>query len=53
VTLTADPRLLALFDPDANNWRVEEGDYTVMLGGSSAEISARATAHVTASTIKP
>ena len=53
VTLTADPRLLALFDPDANNWRVEEGDYTVMLGGSSAEISATATAHVAASTIKP
>ena len=53
VTLSADPRLLAMFDGDANLWRVADGDYTVRLGDSSAHISATAAAHVGASTIKP
>ena len=53
VTVTADPRLLATFDTVANVWRVAEGDYAVALGSSSADISATATVHITASTIKP
>ena len=53
VTLTADPRLLANFDSDANLWRVAEGNYAVTLGESSAEISASANVHLAASTIKP
>jgi len=53
VALTADPRLLATFDSGANQWRMAEGDYAVTLGESSAEVSASATAHITASTIKP
>jgi beta-glucosidase len=53
VTLNADPRLLATFDTDAHLWRVAEGDYAVTLGESSAEVSASATVHIAASTIKP
>ena len=53
VTLAADPRLLATFDADAHLWRVAEGNYAVTLGSSSAQVSASAIAHITASTIKP
>jgi beta-glucosidase len=53
VTLTADPRLLALFDADANRWQVEDGEYTVKLGASVAETTAAAVVHVNANTIKP
>jgi beta-glucosidase len=53
VTLTADPRLLAMFDSDANLWRIAAGDYTVRLGGSVSDVSATAVAHVNESTVKP
>ncbi len=53
VACAADPRLLAAFDADAQLWRVAEGNYTVALGSSSADVSASATVHITASTIKP
>jgi len=32
VTLTADRRLLARFDADAGQWRIDEGTYEVALG---------------------
>jgi beta-glucosidase len=53
VTITADQRLLAMFDSDANLWRVAEGDYVVRLGGSATDRAAVATAHVMAGTVKP
>jgi beta-glucosidase len=53
VTLTADRRLLAMFDTDANLWRIADGDYTVRLGSSFADRSAAATAHVNEGTVKP
>jgi len=53
VKLSVDRRLLAMFDSDANLWRITDGDYVVKLGGSVAEISATATAHVNAGTVKP
>ncbi len=53
VLLTADPRLLANFDSEAKFWRVAEGNYGLALGSSSADISAGATVHMDASTIKP
>lgn len=53
VTVTADPRLLAMFDSDANLWRVADGDYVVRLGGSATDRAAVATAHVSAGTVKP
>jgi beta-glucosidase len=53
IRLTADRRLLAMFDTDANLWRIADGDYTVRLGGSFADRSASATAHVNEGTVKP
>ncbi|HUO99101.1 MAG TPA: beta-glucosidase [Rhizomicrobium sp.] len=53
VTVKADPRLLALFDGDADMWHIVEGDYIVKLGASAAEISATATVHVKEGTVKP
>jgi beta-glucosidase len=53
VTLYADPRLIAMFDGDANLWRVADGDYTVRLGGSAIDRAAVATVHVNAGTVKP
>ena len=52
-TITIDPRLLATFDATADLWRVAAGDYAISLGGSSADISATATIHLEAGTIKP
>ncbi len=52
-TITIDPRLLATFDTTADVWRVAAGDYKIALGGSSTDISATATIHLEAGTIKP
>ncbi|MBC9032246.1 glycoside hydrolase family 3 C-terminal domain-containing protein [Sphingomonas sp. JC676] len=38
VTLTVDPRLLAMFDGPANAWKIAPGNYKVMLGHSSLDI---------------
>jgi beta-glucosidase len=53
VTLTADPRLLARFDSEAQLWRVAAGEYTVTLGSSVADKAAAASVHVEAGTLKP
>ena len=53
VSFTADPRLLATFDSAADLWRVADGNYTVSLGSSSADISASTSVHLDASTVKP
>jgi beta-glucosidase len=38
IEMTIDPRLLAVFDATANEWRVAAGTYKIMLGQSAAEI---------------
>jgi beta-glucosidase len=38
VTLTADPRLLARFDGDAEQWRIEEGECVVALGRAADDL---------------
>jgi beta-glucosidase len=38
VSLTADPRLLARFDPRAGNWRIAAGTYKVAVGASSTDL---------------
>lgn len=53
VTLYADQRLIAMFDADANLWRVADGDYVVRLGGSATDKAATGTVHVNAGTVKP
>ena len=43
IEMTLDPRLLAVFDGDANEWRVAAGTYKILLGQSSADIVAETT----------
>ncbi|HET7812312.1 MAG TPA: beta-glucosidase [Steroidobacteraceae bacterium] len=43
IEMTLDPRLLAVFDADANEWRVAAGTYKILLGQSSADIVAETT----------
>ena len=38
VSLTADPRLLARFDSNANQWRIANGPHAVALGKSANDI---------------
>jgi len=38
VSLTADPRLLARFDSNANQWRISNGPHAVALGKSANDI---------------
>jgi beta-glucosidase len=41
VSLTADPRLLADFDPVADNWRLRPGAYEIGLGSAADDIAER------------
>ena len=38
VTVKADPRLLARFDPEAKQWRIKSGTYRVAIGESAADL---------------
>jgi beta-glucosidase len=38
VSLTAAPRLLARFDGDAGQWRIDEGAYQVALGKAADDL---------------
>jgi len=38
VEMAVDPRLLAVFDAAANEWRIAAGTYKIMLGNSAADI---------------
>jgi beta-glucosidase len=49
VTLTAEPRLLASFEPDKTRWSVMPGIYQVSVGKSADELLAAGTATITAS----
>jgi beta-glucosidase len=44
VVITAEPRLLAMFDEQQHHWHIAAGDYAVGVGTSSASLSA--TLHV-------
>lgn len=43
VSVTVDPRLLAMFDSNSKTWTIAEGEYQVMLASSSADIIATQT----------
>lgn len=45
-TVRVEPRLLALFDVARNAWHVEGGDYSVILGTSARDESARVVVHL-------
>jgi beta-glucosidase len=44
-------RAFAFYDADINNWRVESGDFEILVGKSSAETVLSAGVHVTSSTV--
>lgn len=47
VTVTADPRLLARFDADADQWRISDGIYSIALGKSANDFVLTGEAHLT------
>jgi beta-glucosidase len=51
VTLTVDPRLLAMFDGPANAWKIAPGSYKVMLGSSSRDIAQTVSVKLAARTL--
>jgi beta-glucosidase len=42
VTIVVDPLYLSVFDADANKWKIEPGEYRVMVGGSSRDLPLKA-----------
>lgn len=52
-SITVDQRLIAKFDETARVWHIEAGDYLVMLGSSSTDITATATVHIDEGTLPP
>ena len=40
-TVTVEPLFLSIFDAQSHSWRREHGKYTVMVGGSSADLPLR------------
>ncbi|NLS28536.1 Thermostable beta-glucosidase B [Sphingomonas sp. S2M10] len=51
VTVTVDPRLLAMFDGAAHQWKIAGGSYKILLGQSSEDIVATTTVSVPARTL--
>jgi beta-glucosidase len=47
VTLTTDPRLLARFDGEANQWRITDGAHEIALGKSANNLVLTGSAHLT------
>ncbi len=50
-TVSVDPRLLGVYDSASKTWKIAEGDYTVMLATSAADIVSTAKVHLTAQTL--
>jgi beta-glucosidase len=53
VTVTIDPRLLAIFDVQAHQWQVAAGSYPIQIGHSSRDFALQGNATVTAAHIAP
>jgi len=53
VTITAEPRLLAHFDANAQKWKIAEGNYAVAAGASSADLGPPQNVALQAREMKP
>ena len=53
VTVTIDPRLLAVFDVSGDQWQVAAGSYPIQVGRSSRDLVLNGTAAVAAARIAP
>lgn len=46
VTLRLDKRSFAFYDPDSRDWQIEQGEYKILLGSSSADIRLESSVHL-------
>jgi beta-glucosidase len=53
VTVTIDPRLLAVFDEHANQWQITAGSYPIVIGHSSRDFVLNGAASVAAARMAP
>jgi beta-glucosidase len=53
VQLTIDPRMLAIFDVEANNWRVLPGEYRFFAGSSSQDLPLTAVSTLREQRVRP
>lgn len=53
ISLSADPRLLAVFDETGRRWNVAAGEYQVAVGHSADEMVLEGSAHVGAAKLRP
>lgn len=53
LSVTADPRVLADFDAQANHWTIREGPYEASLGAASDALVERASAPIAGQTLVP
>jgi beta-glucosidase len=53
VELTIDPRMLAIFDVDANKWHVVPGEYQFAVGSSSRDLALKVSSSITEEWVKP
>ncbi len=51
LSLSVDPRLLATYDSASKTWTVKGGDYKVMTGNSTTDITQTATVHIDQQTL--
>jgi beta-glucosidase len=51
LTLTVDPRVIAMFDVTTNTWKISAGTYRVMLGSSARQIDETVTVQLPAMTL--
>jgi beta-glucosidase len=53
VQLIVDPRMLAIFDVDANNWHVLPGEYQFLVGSSSRDLRLTAVSTLREQRVRP
>jgi beta-glucosidase len=53
VTLSVDPRLLAVWDVSAHGWKIKAGDYKVMAANSAEDVTAAVTVHLAEQSLAP
>ena len=53
VTVSIDPRLLAVFDTQAHQWQIAAGSYPIQVGHSSRDFALNGSATVTAASVAP
>lgn len=46
VALQLDKRSFAFYDPDSRDWLIEQGEYKILLGSSSADIRLESSVHL-------